>query len=147
MPIFIKTLAIVLSIRSFTPYHKRAIDAEQAGAISWGKQKALHWLKILDERLIGAHNNYPCGVAITLVDYQVAEIISLGDLIRCEYSNFPNVLRWMNSRAACHIGGPSMQWPRILPRHSKNKPSSRSNFPFGLVQQFTPWAASMRNSN
>ena len=54
-------------------------------------------MKILDERLIGAHNNYPCGVAITLVDYQVAEIISLGDLIRCEYSNFPNVLRWMNS--------------------------------------------------
>ena len=30
------------------PHHKRAIDAEQAGAISWGKQKALHWLKILD---------------------------------------------------------------------------------------------------
>jgi hypothetical protein len=35
------------------PHHKRAIDAEQAGAISWGKQKALHWLKILDERLMG----------------------------------------------------------------------------------------------
>ena len=88
---------MVLSIRSFTPHHNRAIDAEQAGAISWGKQKALHWLKILDERLIGPHNNYLCGDTITLADYQGAEIISLGDLIRCEYPNFPNVSRWMNT--------------------------------------------------
>jgi glutathione S-transferase len=79
------------------PHHKRANDAEQAGAISWGKQKALHWLKILDERLIGPQNNYLCGDTITLADYQGAEIISLGDLIRCEYPNYPNVSRWMNT--------------------------------------------------
>ena len=79
------------------PHHKRANDAEQAGAISWGKQKALHWLKILDERLIGPQNNYLCGDTITLADYQGAEIISLGDLIRCEYPNLPNVSRWMNT--------------------------------------------------
>jgi glutathione S-transferase len=45
----------------------------------------------------GAHNNYLCGDTITLADYQGAEIISLGDLIRCEYPNFPNVSRWINT--------------------------------------------------
>jgi glutathione S-transferase len=46
--------------------------AQQAGAISWGKQKALNWLKIHDKRLIGAHNNYLCGDTLTLADYQGA---------------------------------------------------------------------------
>lgn len=79
------------------PHHKRDNDSLQDGTISWGKQKTLNWLNILDERLIGPHNNYLCGVSITLADYQGAEIISLGDLIRCEYPNFPNVSRWMNT--------------------------------------------------
>ena len=59
------------------PHHKRANDAQQAGAISRGKKKALHWQNILDERLIGPHNNCLCGVVISLADYQVTEIIHL----------------------------------------------------------------------
>lgn len=79
------------------PHHKRANDELQAGTIEWGKQKALNWLKILDERLIGSHKTYLCGDTITLADYQGAEIISLGDLIRCEYTDYPNISRWMNT--------------------------------------------------
>jgi hypothetical protein len=59
------------------PHRKRANDPQQAGAISRGKKKALHWQKILGERLIGPHNNCLCGVVILPADYQVSEIIHL----------------------------------------------------------------------
>jgi glutathione S-transferase len=52
------------------PHHKRADDAVQAGTIEWAMQKTHHWLKILDERLIGPHKTYLCGNTITLADYQ-----------------------------------------------------------------------------
>ena len=88
------------------PHHKRADDAVQAGTIEWAMQKTRHWLKILDERLIGPDKTYLCGDTITLADYQGAEIISLGDLIRCKYDDYPNVSRWMNAMRNLPSWGP-----------------------------------------
>lgn len=88
------------------PYHKRPDDAVQMGTIEWGLQKTRHWLTILDERLIGPHKPFLCGDTITLADYQGAEIISLGDLIRCKYQDFPNVSRWMNTMRNLPSWGP-----------------------------------------
>lgn len=88
------------------PHHKRVNDAVQEGTIEWAIQKTRHWLKILDERLIGPNKTYLCGDTITLADYQGAEIISLGDLIRCKYDDYPNVSRWMNSMRNLPSWGP-----------------------------------------
>ena len=41
------------------PFMKRPDDDVQAGTIAWGKDKALGWLKVLDESLLGPHNALP----------------------------------------------------------------------------------------
>ena len=41
----------------------------QAGTIAYGREKALGWLKILDQNLIGPRNNFLCGDSVTIADY------------------------------------------------------------------------------
>lgn len=78
------------------PHLKRPGEEIQSGTLAWGKQKALAWLKILDESLIGPNKAYLCGDKITLADYFGVEIVAVGDLIRCRYSAYPNVERWLH---------------------------------------------------
>ena len=89
------------------PHHRRATDELQAGTIAWGKEKAKGWLKILDEKLIGPKNGYLCGSQITIADYFGASILTLGELIRCNYSVYPNLTRWLDNMKAL----PS--WPKV----------------------------------
>ena len=77
------------------PHHKRADDKVQAATIAWGREKSRHWLKILDESLIGPRNAFLCGDAITLADYLGAAYLTLGDVIRLDYTPWPNVSRWL----------------------------------------------------
>jgi len=79
------------------PHHKRPSDAVQAGTLDWGKQKTRAWLKILDHDLIGPSKAYLCGDRITLADYMGAEMVALGDVIRCRYAEFPNIERWLGN--------------------------------------------------
>ncbi len=51
------------------PFMRRSDDKVQAATIAWGKDKALNWLKVLDENLIGPTNAFLCGDEITLADY------------------------------------------------------------------------------
>ncbi len=41
------------------PFMRRPDDHVQAGTVAWGKEKALGWLKVLDESLIGPRSKYP----------------------------------------------------------------------------------------
>jgi glutathione S-transferase len=82
------------------PHHRRASDEQQAGTLAWGKQKAKGWLKILDENLIGPRNPYLCGEAISIADYFGAPLLTLGELIRCDFSGYPNIGRWLNNMRA-----------------------------------------------
>ena len=78
------------------PTHKRRSDEAQASTLAWGKEKAQDWLKILDEHLIGPQRTYLCGDKITIADYLGAEMLGCGELIRCDFSTYPNVTRWFN---------------------------------------------------
>jgi len=77
------------------PHHKRQSDETHAGTIAWGKQKAQHWLAILDRDLIGSSRKFMCGEKITLADYVGAEMVALGELVHCTYQDYPHVRRWM----------------------------------------------------
>jgi len=79
------------------PNYRRPTDDEQAGTISWGKEKAKRWLQILDENLIGPSNAYLCGDQITIADYLGAPMLTLGELIRCDFSAYPNIKRWLGN--------------------------------------------------
>jgi glutathione S-transferase len=82
------------------PFMKRPDDNVQSGTIAWGKDKALGWLKILDESLIGPRNDFVCGDTITIADYLGATMVLGGEAIRCNLAAYPNVSRWMNKMKA-----------------------------------------------
>jgi len=89
------------------PSHRRPSPDVQAGTLDWAKEKAKGWLRILDESLIGPNKRYLCGETITLADYLGAEMVGLGELIRCNYSAYANVERWLRTMKTL----PS--WPKV----------------------------------
>jgi glutathione S-transferase len=78
------------------PNHTRSPEEAQTACLSWGKEKAEHWLEILDRDLIGK-NAYLCGDAITIADYFAAGVFSCGVLIGASFGKYPNVERWLKS--------------------------------------------------
>jgi glutathione S-transferase len=82
------------------PTHKRRSDEAQASTLEWGKEKSKIWLKVLDQNLIGPKRSYLVGDSLTVADYLGAEMVGLGDLIRCNLSAYPNVERWMRNMKA-----------------------------------------------
>lgn len=79
------------------PTHKRPSAEVQAATLAWGKERARGWMKVLDENLIGPKNAYLCGDQMTIADYFGASFVALGELVRCDYSAYPNVKRWLGN--------------------------------------------------
>lgn len=81
------------------PGHQRRSDEAQAGAIEWGKERTCHWLQQLNDNIIG-NKKYLCGDEITIADYFGFSLVQVGDLIRCNFSAYPNVQRWLDTMHA-----------------------------------------------
>ena len=86
---------------------QRSSDAVQAGTLEWGKQRTAAWLKILDESLLGPKKQYLCGDSITLADYMGAEMLTVGELVRCSYASYPNTDRWLRNMKKLK------SWPKV----------------------------------
>ena len=82
------------------PHHRRPDATVQAGTVAWGKEKARAWLKILDTDLIGPKRRFLCGDEISLADYLGAPMLTAGELVRCDFSPWPNVARWLRNMKA-----------------------------------------------
>lgn len=82
------------------PNQKQADDKVQAAMLALGREKTRSWLKILDEGLIGPRNAFVCGDNITLADYLGAAFLTVGEVIRLDYSPWPNVSRWLSHMKA-----------------------------------------------
>ena len=82
------------------PFMRRPDDVVQAGTLAYGKEKALGWLKVLDQSLIGPRNGYLCGDAITIADYLGAIMVLGGEVIRCNLDTYPNISRWLGKMKA-----------------------------------------------
>ena len=78
---------------------KRPDDRVQEGTLAYGKEKALNWLKVLDQAILGG-NAYVCGDTITIADYLGAVMVQSGEAIGCDFSAYPNVTRWMGRMKA-----------------------------------------------
>jgi glutathione S-transferase len=82
------------------PNHQRTPDAAQSSLLTWGKEKAEHWLDIMDKHYIGSHKYLcgdVCGDQITLADYFAAGVLSCGAIIGMSFKKHPNLDRWMNT--------------------------------------------------
>jgi glutathione S-transferase len=82
------------------PMHKRRSDEAQAATLAWGRERAQGWLKVLDQHLLGPKNAWLCGDRITVADYFGAPFVALGEAVRCDYSAYPNVKRWVGNLKA-----------------------------------------------
>jgi glutathione S-transferase len=82
------------------PNHRRPDDKVQAATLAWGRDKARGWLKILDENLLGPRNAYLCGDQITIADYLGAPMLTVGEVIRIDYSAYRNISRWLGNMKA-----------------------------------------------
>ncbi len=81
------------------PNYKREDAAVQAAHIAWGREKARRWLGILDKDIIGA-NAHVCGNQLTIADYLGIGMLSLGEVIHLDYSEWKNVSRWISTMKA-----------------------------------------------
>ena len=77
--------------------HKRPSDEVQSATLQWGKERAQGWMKVLDQYWIGPKNGYLCGHKITIADYFASSFVALGDVLRSDFSPYPNVQRWLNN--------------------------------------------------
>jgi len=82
------------------PHHKRRTDEAHAGTIQWGQDKAKFWFRVLDQHLLGSGRKYLCGDDITIADYLGAGMVSIGELIHCDFSQYPNLARWYGAMKA-----------------------------------------------
>jgi len=78
------------------PHHKRPTDEHQKGTLSWAKERATGWLKVLNDHIIGK-NNYLCGNQITLADYYGASFVSTATVVGSDLSAYPNIKRWLGN--------------------------------------------------
>jgi len=79
------------------PNHKRRSDEAHAATIEWGQNNAKIWLQVLNDHWIGPNNQYLCGNQITIADYFGVGLVTLGEVIHCDFSKYPNVQRWLNN--------------------------------------------------
>jgi len=89
------------------PHHRRPDDAVQQATVAWGKERAKNWLKVLNDHWLGDGRPYLCGEQITIADYFGASLLTLGEIIRCDFSAWPNVARWLGNMKRL----PS--WPKV----------------------------------
>jgi glutathione S-transferase len=82
------------------PHHARPTSEGTRDAIEWGRQKSRAWLTTLDQHYLSAGKRYLVGDRLTLADYFGAAIISLGELVRCNFDAYPNLCRWYRTVSA-----------------------------------------------
>ena len=75
-------------------FMKREDPVVQSATIAFGRDRAKKWLKVLDENIIGPSHDYVCGNEITIADYLGGIMVLAGDAIECNFSSYPNIVRW-----------------------------------------------------
>lgn len=79
------------------PHHKRRSEEAHAGTIEWGKEKSKRWMQLLNDYWLGPDKKFLCGNQITIADYFAAGIVSIGEIIHVDFSQYPNVKRWLDT--------------------------------------------------
>jgi glutathione S-transferase len=94
---FYRDFAYGMAYPQIFPHHKRPTDDVQNATIAWGKERAANWLKVLDEFWIGPKKQYLTGDRITIADYFGVCLVTLGEIVRCDFTKYPNVNRWIGN--------------------------------------------------
>jgi glutathione S-transferase len=93
---FYKDFGYGLLYPQIFPHHKRPSDDQHKGTIAWGKDKTKNWLSILDKDILGK-NDYLANNTISIADYFGAGVLTAGEIIGCQFKEYPNVCRWLDN--------------------------------------------------
>jgi glutathione S-transferase len=93
---FYRDYAYNMAYPQLFPHHKRPDDGVQSATIAWGTERSRGWLTVLDKHWIGK-NNYVCGAQLTIADYFGVCLVTLGEILRVDFSPYPNVQRWIGN--------------------------------------------------
>jgi len=104
---FYREYAYNLIYPQLFPHMKRPNEDVQKATLEWGKERAKGWLQILNDHWIGPKNQYLCGNQITIADYLGAAFVTLGEIVRCDFSPYPNVQRWLGNMKKLKT------WPKV----------------------------------
>jgi glutathione S-transferase len=89
------------------PHHRRPSDEMQSGTVAWGKERTEGWLRLLNDYWIGPTKPYLCGDRITIADYFGSGLVTLGEVVGCDFAGYPNIKRWLDNMKRL----PS--WPKV----------------------------------
>lgn len=68
--------------------------AAQTLMLTAGRTGSRRLLGIMNDHLLGASNPWLCGDSLSIADYFASGILSLGELIGCDFPAWPNVQAW-----------------------------------------------------
>ncbi len=94
---FYRDYAYGMAYPQLFPHHKRRSDEAHAATLEWGKENTKKWLQILNDHWLGQGKTYLAGNEITIADYFAVGLLTLGELIRCDFSPYPNITRWLDN--------------------------------------------------
>jgi len=77
------------------PHHRRPSEEAQQATVNWGLENSRKWLAILDSHWLGHGNAYLTGNDITIADYFAVGLVTLGEIVRCDFSRHANVAAWL----------------------------------------------------
>ena len=77
------------------PHHRRRSDEAHAACIEWGQKNAERWLQVIDRAWLGDGRAFLCGADITIADYLGSGIVSIGELVGCDFGAYPNLRAWL----------------------------------------------------
>jgi glutathione S-transferase len=93
------------------PHHKRPGEGVQEGTVDWGHKNAHEWFTILDQHWLAGGRHYLCNGRLSIADYFGACLATLGEVIRCDFSKYPNVCGWLDGMRKMK------SWDRINEAH------------------------------
>ena len=79
------------------PHHVREPAVANQTTIEWGRGQSCNMLRTLNDYYLGHGNTYLCGDAITIADYFGAALLTVGELIGNEFTDYPNIERWLQT--------------------------------------------------
>ena len=104
---FYRDYAYGMAYPQIFPHHKRPTEEIHSATIAWGQERAKGWLKLLNDYWIGPNKQYVTGNEITIADYFGVCLVTLGEVIRVDFSQYPNVNRWINNMKKLK------SWPKV----------------------------------
>lgn len=76
------------------PHVKWPDPTAQSLILASGQTGSRKLFGVMNDHMLGKSNHWLCGDELTIADYFTSGIVSLGELIGCDFADWPRVRRW-----------------------------------------------------